>query len=259
MLLKIAEKMVDGCFAVIPRAKPPIKNIDEARIIAHRGAHDHSKGVIENTLEAFERARQAGCWGLEFDIHVTADDVLVVNHDPTLSRLWGHDVAISTLSFSELRALEPGVPTLAEVVAEYGNMHLFIELKSPLHNEQVLVTALQELTAGKDFHLLALDAGILNFITQFPREALLLVAVHNNVRHFCELSIKEGFGGVMGSYLLLTNKKIELLKSASQNSGVGFVNSKNALYRELNRGIHWIFTNKAVKVCHYLQLLKDGV
>lgn len=257
MLLKIAEKMVDGCFAVIPRAKPHVKNIEQARIIAHRGAHDHPNGVIENTLEAFEIAKQAGCWGLEFDIHATADHVFVVNHDPTLNRLWGHDVAISSLSFSELRALEPGVPTLVEVVAEYGNMHLFIELKSPLHNEQALVTALQDLTAGKDFHLLALDAHIFNSITRFPREALLLVAVHNNVRLFCELSIKEHFGGVMGSYLLLTNNKIELLKSANQNSGVGFVDSKNALYRELNREIRWIFTNRAVKVCHYLQLLQN--
>lgn len=259
VLLSLTEKMMDGCFAALPRHKPLLTHIECAQLIAHRGAHDNTHGIIENTHEAFRLARSVGCWGIELDVHATADGVLVVNHDLTLNRLWGHDVSIADLSFKELRGLESRIPSLADVVSEYGkDMHLFIELKSPFKAEESLVETLQGLSPIHDFHLLALDAPILDSLSQFPNASLLLVAGHNNVNHFCELSIRKHYGGVMGSYLLLTDKKRTKLSNANQVSGVGFVNSKNSLYRELNRGINWIFTNQAVAVSQHLLQLRSG-
>ena len=257
MLLTLMEKMVDGYFAAIPRGKPYPEKINNAHLIAHRGAHNNEKGLFENTREAFRLAKKAGCWGIELDVHSTADKVLVVNHDPTLKRLWGHDVAIAHLTFSGLRSLIPQIPSLAEVVAEFGKqMHLFIELKTHLPEEDILVQNLQSLEPCKDYHLLSLDPGIFSSLFQFPPQALLLVAVHNNVKTFCDLSIKNNYGGVMGNYLLLTNNRLQQLNTAQQSSGVGFVNSKNSLYRELNRGVKWLFTDQALAICHYLHQLK---
>ncbi|KTD44898.1 glycerophosphoryl diester phosphodiesterase [Legionella quateirensis] len=258
VLLTLTEKMMDGCFSMVPRQKPQSMHVEHAKIIAHRGAHNNSRGIIENTHEAFHLARNAGCWGIEFDVHATADGVFVVNHDITLNRLWGHDATISDLTFNELRSLVPDIPSLAEVIAEYSSdLHLFIELKSPFKDELALMNILRGLSPAKDFHLLALDASIFDSLTLFPKKSLLLVAVHNNVNQFCELSIREQYGGVMGSYLLLTNKKRNKLNEANQVSGVGFVNSKNSLYRELNRGINWIFTNQAIEVSQYLHQLRS--
>ena len=251
----MAEQIIDGAFAAIPRNKPNLDAIQNARIIAHRGAHDNANGIIENTLQAFALARDAGCWGLEFDIHATADQVLVVNHDPTLTRLWGHDVAIADINFNELRSLEPRIPSLIEVIHEFSSMHFFIELKSPFDAENALIDALHALSPCKDYHLLALDKPTFHGLSHVPKQALLLVAVHNNVSDFCEYSIKEGYGGVMGSYLLLTNKKIQQLKAVNQAIGVGFVDSKFNLYRELNRGISWIFTNQAVFIGQQIKQL----
>ena len=259
VLLSLTEKMMDRCFAAVPRHKPQSIQIECAKLIAHRGAHNNSRGVIENTHEAFRLAQSVGCWGIELDVHATADDVLVVNHDHTLNRLWGHDVSIADLSFKELRDLEPRIPSLGEVVSEYGkDMHLFIELKSPFKAEETLVDTLQGLSPTQDFHLLALEAPVLDSLSRFPKASLILVAVHNNVNHFCELSISKHYGGVMGNYLLLTNKKRTKLSEANQVSGVGFVNSKNSLYRELSRGINWIFTDQAVVVSQHLLQLRSG-
>lgn len=256
MLIQLTEKIVDGYFAFIPRCKPVVQTVNDTLLIAHRGAHNNSYGIFENTNAAFRLAKEAGCWGIEFDVHATADGVLVVNHDPTLNRLWNHNATIADLNFNELRTLVPGVPALKEVIEEYGgSMHLFIELKSPFHHEDSLVHTLSGLSPGKDYHLLSLDDAIFGSLTQFPKDVLLLVAVHNNVKKFCDLSISEQYGGVMGNYLLLTNKQRRKLNKANQLSGVGFVDSRNSLYRELNRGIHWVFTNEAVKVSHYLQQL----
>lgn len=50
-------------------------------VIAHRGA---SRAHAENTLGAFEAAVRMGADGIEFDVRRTADDVMVVHHDPVL-------------------------------------------------------------------------------------------------------------------------------------------------------------------------------
>ena len=57
-----------------------------ARPIAHRGLHDAARGVVENTLPAFEAA-VAGNYAIELDVQPSADGEAVVFHDETLDRL----------------------------------------------------------------------------------------------------------------------------------------------------------------------------
>lgn len=83
--------------------------------IAHRGG----AGLWpENTLEAFERALKAGADGIELDVHLTRDRVLVVHHDerlnPAIARgldgQWVEAPAplIKNLTFVELQAYDIG-------------------------------------------------------------------------------------------------------------------------------------------------------
>ncbi|HEY7878686.1 MAG TPA: glycerophosphodiester phosphodiesterase family protein, partial [Gemmatimonadaceae bacterium] len=69
-------------------------------VIAHRGA---AALAPENTIAAFERAIADGAEGLELDVHVTADDVPVVIHDPTVDRTTDRAGAVATLSLKALR------------------------------------------------------------------------------------------------------------------------------------------------------------
>ncbi|VEG91553.1 glycerophosphodiester phosphodiesterase [Legionella spiritensis] len=246
---------INTLFACLPRKRPTASLANQVKLIAHRGAHDKQRHVIENTRQAFEQALVLGCWGIEFDVHATGDDVLVVNHDPTLSRLWGHDMAIRDMTFAELRALVPDMPSLEEMVSLYGRkMHLFIELKAPFAHEKKLHDTLRSLTPCEDYHLLSLDAPLFAGLTLFPKRSLLLVPEHNNVSAFCRLAIQRQYGGVMGHFLLLTHKKIRWLREAGLKVGVGFVDSRYSLYREINRGVYWVFSNKSALVS---RILKD--
>lgn len=245
MFIEIAEKMLNGVFACIPRTKPSNSSKD-IKLIAHRGAHNKSLGLIENTMAAFKHAVELGCWGIELDVHCTSDGIIVVNHDPTLDRLWGHSVAIADLSFASLRALEPSIPTFQEVIDTFGKkLHYFIEIKTPFYAEDTLYELLKDLQACQDYHILSLEEPLFSSLKRFPKESLMLVPMHNNVSEFCQLSIDKGYGGVLGNYLLLTDRLIHKLQDAKQGVGVGFVNSKNSLYRELKRPIPWIFTDNA--------------
>jgi len=256
-IIDLIEKSINTCFARIPRTKPAITQVNNARLIAHRGAHNKQFNCIENTDAAFARALKLGCWGIEFDVHATADNILVVNHDPDLNRLWNKSYSINKLIFAQLRELAPEVPSLDEVISRYGKrMHLFIELKAPFHAEEALQTALQSLTVCEDYHLLTLDESVFAALERFPRQSLLLVAEYKNVAEFCRLSLAKGYGGVLGHYLLFNNKKLNQLKVARQKTGLGFVDSKNSLYREINRGLPWLFTNNVDEVSGYLRDLR---
>ncbi|KAJ7596457.1 PLC-like phosphodiesterase [Mycena floridula] len=50
---------------------------------AHRGA---SLALPENTLASFEKAIRDGAEGIESDVHLSRDGVIIMFHDPTLSR-----------------------------------------------------------------------------------------------------------------------------------------------------------------------------
>ncbi len=106
---------------------PPIE------IIAHRGA---SRERPENTVAAFVRAAELGADGIELDVHLTADGILVVHHDaiphaPPRPELANRD--IRSLTFEELSGFRVGgqpIPTLAQVIdAVSSRMIVYCELK----------------------------------------------------------------------------------------------------------------------------------
>ena len=89
-------------------------------VIAHRGA---SAQVQENTIAAFERAVALGADAVELDVRRSADDRLVVHHDPHLpdGRL------IRTTRSSEL---PDHVPTLAAALDACAGVFVNIEIKN---------------------------------------------------------------------------------------------------------------------------------
>ncbi len=73
-------------------------------IIAHRGA---SELAPENTPAAFERAISDGAEGIEFDVRL-AKDAVVVFHDATLQRVGLIKGSISNLTAAELNKIDVG-------------------------------------------------------------------------------------------------------------------------------------------------------
>ncbi|MBQ8403493.1 MAG: glycerophosphodiester phosphodiesterase [Clostridia bacterium] len=99
---------------------------------AHRGLHGGE--VPENSLAAFELACRAG-YGIELDVHVTADNQLVVFHDDTLTRMCGVDEKTESKTLAELQALTLGgtgehIPSFREVLDLIdGRAPLIVEIK----------------------------------------------------------------------------------------------------------------------------------
>ena len=95
----------------------------DVAILAHRGSPDPRTGVVENTLEAFDRARRMGADGVELDVRLTADGALAVHHDPDIPGLG----AVADLTVGEL---PPHVPLLVAALDACSDMTVNIEVKN---------------------------------------------------------------------------------------------------------------------------------
>jgi glycerophosphoryl diester phosphodiesterase len=74
------------------------------RPFAHRGLHENTRGIIENTASAIEAAI-AGGYGVEVDLQRTADDKAVVFHDRTLERLTTETDEVAARDEASLRRI----------------------------------------------------------------------------------------------------------------------------------------------------------
>jgi glycerophosphoryl diester phosphodiesterase len=109
-----------------------------ALVFAHRGG---AALRPENTLLAFDHGLSVGADGLEFDVRLSRDGVVVVHHDATLDRTTNGSGAVAGHTADELsrldagfhvpafRGLAGGVPRLDEVLRRYSDARCIIELK----------------------------------------------------------------------------------------------------------------------------------
>ena len=252
----------DGIFARWPRSCPDAGRLKHCRIVAHRGEHDNRR-TFENTLAAFDAAVAAGVWGIEFDIRWTKDLQPVVIHDPNLQRVFGVPQTVAGATHAELRQRCPHVPSLAEVIRRYGGKaHLMVEVKQehtldPARQNQVLGELFSGLTPGQDFHLISLTPHLFRPLTFAPKSALVPVA-RLNPGEFGRLAAREGYGGLAGHYAVVGRSDIEQQHAAGCKVGTGYVRAPNCLFRELNRGVDWIFSNHAAEVQALLRRLQSA-
>ncbi|MBM3431659.1 MAG: glycerophosphodiester phosphodiesterase [Bacteroidetes bacterium] len=108
---------------------PTYKSVNH--IVAHRGAFKKN-GFPENSIASLQEAIRLGCAGSEFDVRMSADDSLVINHDAHHNKL-----EIEKTRYAELiqypLSNDEKLPTLREylLAGEKGNKHtdLVLEIK----------------------------------------------------------------------------------------------------------------------------------
>lgn len=122
-----------GPGSILPPVQQILPSLLEWPIVfAHRGARAHAP---ENTLQAFALAERLGANGIETDAWLTADGVVVLDHDGTVRRGL-RKIPISTVTRGEL----PGsVPSLAELLERLSpGMELSIDVKNPAAADQIV-------------------------------------------------------------------------------------------------------------------------
>jgi len=112
-------------------------NWNNNQVIAHRGAWKKNN-FPQNSIASLNEAVKLGCYGSEFDVWMTSDQVLVVNHDPefqglTIEKVTYQELLTKTMSNGEK------IPTL-EAYLRAGKKQkgtkLILEIKPSLISKE---------------------------------------------------------------------------------------------------------------------------
>ena len=154
-------------------------------VFAHRG------GCVlgpENTLATFDAGLASGADGLELDVRLSSDGVLVVFHDSTLNRTTAESGAVAERTAAQLTAMRAGrefrdvatarrpgplgpgssapvdttlttIPTLQAVFARYPHTRIIVEMKLDT-DEMGEALAREVRTAGAAHRVCAAGAGL---------------------------------------------------------------------------------------------------
>jgi len=164
---------------------------------SHRG---YSSCAPENTFPAFEAARLAGTHCIEIDIHLTADNQLVVTHDHRIDRVSTGQGFVEQLTYPQLLESDFGVkyhpafsgtriPLLADVLrwAIENHMGLIVEVKQRRRHDEFVEVLGQQLRAIPEaighIQLLGFNHVLTNRVkAQIPELALQVVTLerYNN-------------------------------------------------------------------------------
>ena len=208
----------------------------------------------ENTIEAFVAARGQGADGVELDVHLSRDGVLVVHHDadaPTLGVLAEHDL-------EAIRGALPWLPTLAETLDACTGLLVNIEVKNspgdadfdPEERSAAAVVALLADRAGRDevlvssFSLAAIDAvrarepmiptGYLTVLDPAPLVAL-------------EIAREHGHGAIHPFYGVLSAETAPAVVDRARELGLAVntwtVDDEPEIARLAEVGVHAIVTD----------------
>ena len=84
----------------------------QTKIVAHRGYWDCA-GSAQNSITSLKLADKIGCYGSEFDVHLTKDGVIVVHHDQNVGKI---DIQTSPYKALKKERLKNGekIPTLEQ-------------------------------------------------------------------------------------------------------------------------------------------------
>jgi glycerophosphoryl diester phosphodiesterase len=134
-----------------PSARPP--RFVTNGVVAHRGAF-LKNNYPENSIASLKEAIKLGCTGSEFDVRMTADSVLVINHDPHYHQLPIEQSTYPQLSRFPLSNGEK-LPTLKAYLEAGKNKKtkLVLEIKpsetSSAHGQLIVEKVWQEVKALK--------------------------------------------------------------------------------------------------------------
>ncbi|MGK0554364.1 glycerophosphodiester phosphodiesterase family protein [Macrococcus capreoli] len=122
------------------------------KIIGHRG---YAGLYPENTMLSFIKAYEYGADGIELDIHLTADQEIVVIHDPTLNRTTNQKGKVNDLTLYDIKSArikhglfnvtDEQVPTLKEVMDWIVTTPLLLNIEIKGETEGALEHALVDL------------------------------------------------------------------------------------------------------------------
>lgn len=221
------------------------------KVIAHRGAWKNT-GATENSIAALNHAIRLKCEGSEFDVHMSADSLPVINHDPEIQ-----GISIAKTNSDELLSIKLSngetLPTLENYLKAGMNQNktkLILEIKpSELGKESSIaltykVVALVEQLHGQAWvDYISFDYDVCKTVIKLAPYTK--VSYLKGDKTPAEL-VADNFFGLDYNYKVLENNPdwVTDAKARKLTVNVWTVNDKPAMEELLKQKVDFITTNE---------------
>ena len=174
LIVAVLVIMILGTWSGQPDRLPtPYFDVARPMVIAHQGGNLLRPG---NTFLAFDHAMSLGVDVLEMDVHLSADEQVVVIHDDTLERTTDGQGAVREMNLADLQQLDAAyhwpftgeptryrdqgvfIPSFKQVLDRYPAQRLVVELKEDSPRlaealcEALRASGREDLTLVASFH-----------------------------------------------------------------------------------------------------------
>jgi glycerophosphoryl diester phosphodiesterase len=199
-------------------------------VFAHRGVH---RTVRENTLGAFRAAIDLGVDGVELDVRQTADQALVIHHNPTIS---GRPIAETSVA-----DLPPYVPRLDEAMTVLRGLAVNVEIKNsrdpdePTYDESGAIVRgaleyLREASWMDSVIISSFDLATCETVRSYEPEVTLAWLVYEgSLSESLRTARDLGFNAVNPHYSMLNRENRDLARELGLAINVWTVNDENDL------------------------------
>ena len=221
------------------------------KVIAHRGAWKNT-GAPENSIAALKHAITMGCEGSEFDVHMSADSLPLINHDNSIQ-----GVSIAKTNSSELLTIKlPNgemLPTLENYLRagmEQNKTKLILEIKPSELGKESSIALTRKIVAHVEKMYAQAWVDYISFDYEACKEVMKLapyakVAYLRGDKTPTELAADNFFGLDYNFNVLQKNPDwIPDAKSRKLTINVWTVNDKPALEEFLRKDVDFITTNE---------------
>jgi glycerophosphoryl diester phosphodiesterase len=221
------------------------------KVIAHRGAWKNT-GATENSIGALEHAIKLKCYGSEFDVHMSADSVVFVNHDHTIKGVHLEKTSAEELSKIKLSNGE-NLPTLEEYLktgAKQKGTRLILEIKtSSISKERSLALAakcvemVKKMKVEKITDYIAFDFDVCLKVKELAPKAH--VEYLNGDKSPAEIKAA-GLSGIDYHYNVFKKNEgyLKEMRDLKLTTNVWTVNDEETMRWFLHRKVDYITTNE---------------
>lgn len=226
----------------------------ECRIFAHRG---FSGQYPENTLTAFKKALEAGCEGIELDVHLTKDNEIVIIHDEKIDRTSNGTGLVKDMTYEELSKFDFSyiytyktgfckIPTLREYFELVKDKDIItnIELKTGIYEYEGIEKAVYDLI--KEYHL---EDRIL--ISSFN---------HNSVMRMKAIAPEMKYGFLSETWILNTGEYLNKYDIEAYHPDFHMLTDREVKdLRDHNIKINTWTVNEECDIQHMIDIKAEGI
>ena len=226
----------------------------QTQVIAHRGFWK-TEGSAQNSITALEKAAEAQLYGSEFDVLMTSDGTIVVNHDNTIEGM-----AIPETPFKKLKKLKikngEKLPTLKSYLKKGKKLDIQLILEAkPLPTKEMedqaiatIVKMVKKMGLEKQVEYISFSLNMCEQLAKLTPESE--IAYLNGDIAPAELK-KKGINGIDYHQSIILNKHPEWVEEAHQQGmkvNVWTVNKETDMKKLIDMKVDYITTDQPLEL-----------